>query len=302
MPDTREAATAPTISSTTLPGITQNEDLGEITKKTLYEINEPYLFGGGFIVLFLAVWEAVPHVFSLSRGMELFFTTPTEVFGRMYVMLDGSQKMFDGNYLTAHLQTSAEAFLSGLGLSILVALPLGVILGRSKTLNAMFDPFVTAINATPRLVFLPIIMIWFGIGYWTVTLIVFIGAVFPLLINTYAGVRNADQVLINVVKSFGANEWKINMLVILPNSVPFIIAGLRLAIGRAILGIVVAEFFGGTTMGMGVIMVDAAGKFQVDVVFAGLVMFMMLSLVMTAIVKVIEKRFSRWRPQLVKTF
>ncbi len=302
MPDTRESATAPTISSTTLPSVPQNQDLGEITRKTLYEINEPYIFGGGFIVLFLAVWEAVPHVFSLSKGMELFFTTPTEVFGRMYVMLDGSQKMFDGNYLQAHLQTSAEAFLSGLGFSILVALPLGVILGRSKTLNAMFDPFVTAINATPRLVFLPIIMIWFGIGYWTVTLIVFIGAVFPLLINTYAGVRNADQVLINVVKSFGANEWEINKLVILPNSVPFIIAGLRLAIGRAILGIVVAEFFGGTTMGMGVIMVDAAGKFEVDVVFAGLVMFMMLSLVMTAIVKVIEKRFSRWRPQLVKTF
>lgn len=302
MADTAETTTVKPVSATRLPSVTRNKDLGEITKKTFYEINEPHIFGVGFIILFLAVWEAVPLVFNLSRGMELFFTTPTEVFGRIYVMFDGSEKMFDGNPLMAHLETSAKAFLSGLGFSIVVALPLGVILGRSKTLNAMFDPFVTAINATPRLVFLPIIMIWFGIGYWTVTLIVFIGAVFPLLINTYAGVRNADQVLINVVKSFGASEWEINKLVVLPNSVPFIIAGLRLAIGRAILGIVVAEFFGGTTMGMGVIMVDAAGKFQVDVVFAGLVMFMALSLVMTAIVKVIEKRFSRWRPQVVKTF
>ena len=85
-------------------------------------------------------------------------------------------------------------------------------------------------------------------------------------------------------------------------TMPFIIAGLRLAIGRAILGIVVAEFFGGSSEGVGVIMVDAAGKFQVDVVFAGLIIFMSLSLVMTAIVKVLENRLSRWRPQIVKTF
>jgi len=279
-----------------------NEDLGEITRKTLYEANEPHIFGGGFLMLFLLIWEAVPHVVALPRGISLFFTTPSQIFDRLVWMFSDGQQMFDGNVIWPHLMSSAEAFSAGLALSIVVALPAGIILGRSATLNAMFDPFVTAINATPRLVFLPIIMIWVGIGHWTVTLIVFIGAVFPLLINTYAGVRNADRVLINVVRSFGANEWEINKLVILPNSVPFIIAGLRLAIGRAILGIVVAEFFGGTTKGLGVIMVDASGKFQVDVVFAGLVMFMVLSLFMTAIVKVIENRFSRWRPQVVKTF
>lgn len=280
----------------------QNAGLGEITKKTFYEANEPIIFGGGFILLFLAVWESVPHVFTLPKGISLFFTTPSKVFERMFLMMDGSLKMFDGNPLVVHLMASFEAFTSGLLLSIVVALPLGVIIGRSNTLNAMFDPFITAINATPRLVFLPIMMIWFGIGYWTVTLVVFIGAVFPLLINTYAGVRNADRLLIDVVKSFGANEWQINKLVILPNSLPFIIAGLRLAIGRAILGIVVAEFFGGTTQGIGVIMVDAAGKFQVDVVFVGLILFMVISLIMTAIVKVIENRLSSWRPAKVKTF
>jgi NitT/TauT family transport system permease protein len=279
-----------------------NLDLGEITQKTFYEAKEPYILGIGFIILFLLMWESVPYVFTLPKGIALFFTTPLGVFERMYVMFSGSEPLFDDNPLSVHLLQSAKAFTSGLALSIIFALPIGVILGRSDTLNAMFDPFITAINATPRLVFLPIIMIWVGIGYWTVTLIVFIGAVFPLLINTYAGVRNADRVLISVVKSFGASEWEINKLVVLPNSVPFIVAGLRLAIGRAILGIVVAEFFGGTTKGMGVIMVDAAGKFQVDVVFVGLFMFMSLSLVMVGIVKVIENRLSLWRPQLVKTF
>lgn len=279
-----------------------NADLGAVTRRTFYEANEAHIWGGGFLIVFLLVWEMVPHVVTFSEGMALFFTTPSAIFERIWDFLSGARNPFDGSPFTDHLMASAQAFLGGLALSIVVALPLGVVLGRSRTMNAVFDPFITAFNATPRLVFLPIIMIWFGIGFWTVTLIVFIGAVFPLLINTYAGVRNADKLLINVVRSFGASEWEINKLVVLPNSVPFIVAGLRLAIGRAILGIVVAEFFGGTTEGLGVIMVDAAGKFHVDIVFAGLIMFMSLSLVMTGIVKTIENRLSRWRPQNVKTF
>jgi len=282
-------------SSADAPVATRDESLGEITRKTFWEASEPHFLGGGFILLALAVWEVVPYFVTFSRGMSLFFTTPIAVFTRLYLL------MADG-ILWPALQFSSTAFSLGLGASIIVALPLGVVLGRSPILNAMFDPFITAINATPRLVFLPIILIWMGIGMWPVLTIVFIGAVFPLLINTYAGVRNADQVLINVVRSFGATEWEVNKLVVLPNSMPFIIAGLRLAIGRAILGIVVAEFFGGSSEGVGVIMVDAAGKFQVDIVFAGLIIFMSISLVMTAIVKVLESRFSRWRPEIVKTF
>ena len=289
------------MNATTNPGAgatstTATDDgLGEITRKTFYESAESYVLGGGFIVLMLLLWEAVPHVVTFSKGMSLFFTTPSKVFYKLYELLATG-------ILVPGLKFSSSAFCAGLAMSIVVALPLGVMLGRWQTLNAMFDPFITAINATPRLVFLPIVMIWLGIGFWTVTVIVFIGAVFPLLINTYAGVRNADRLLINVVRSFGASEWQINKMVVLPNSVPFIIAGLRLAIGRAVLGIVVAEFFGGSSEGVGVVMVDAAGKFHVDVVFAGLIVFMTLSLIMTGIVKAIENKFSRWRPQLVKTF
>ena len=275
--------------------ISANEDLGEITRRSVWEINEPYFLGIGFILFVLLLWEAVPHVLTLSRGMNLFFTTPSAVAVKLY-------ELFATGKILPALKFSATAFTIGLLASIVVALPLGVILGRSQTMNAVFDPFITAFNATPRLVFLPIFLVWFGIGMNTVVLIVFIGAVFPLLINTYAGVRNADRLLINVVRSFGASEWEINKLVILPNSMPFIVAGLRLAIGRAILGIVVAEFFGGSTEGIGVLMVDAAGKFQVDIVFAGLILFMSMSLIMTSCVKVLENRLTRWRPQTVKTF
>jgi ABC-type nitrate/sulfonate/bicarbonate transport system permease component len=250
---------------------------------------EPTALGAGSIVLLLLVWQFVPYFFPLKAGTKLFFTVPSAVAGTLW-------RMFATGSIWAPLGVSASAFALGLGLAILVGLPLGVVLGRSSVLNEMLDPFVTAFNATPRLVFLPLLMLWLGIGLWSKVAIVFLGALFPLLINTYEGVRNADKVLINVVRSFGAGEWDIARLVVVPNSLPFIMVGLRLAIGRAVLGVVVAEFFGAQD-GLGVVMVRAASGFKVDVVFAGLIVFAGLSLLMTGLVRLLEERMSRWRPQ-----
>ncbi len=274
----------------------------EILLETWWERNERMVLGMGFIVLFLLLWEAVPYVFTMSKGMKLFFTGPSDIFAKMFAMFAGDTSNFMYGNIWVALAHSSNAFVLGLGGGVVVGLPLGVLLGRSETLNALLDPFITALNATPRLIFLPLVMVWFGIGLFSEVVIVFIGAVFPLLINTYAGVKNADRLLINVVKSFGANEWEINKLVVLPNSLPFIIAGLRLAIGRAILGVVVAEFFGGAQAGLGKIMVFAAQSYSVDILFAVLIIFMAISLVITGVVKKLEESLSRWRPARVKTF
>lgn len=257
--------------------------------RSLWRQIEPTALGLGSIALLLIVWEASPHLVTMGAGTKMFFTTPSRVAATLWGMMTTGT-------LWAPLGVSAAGFTIGLVLSIAVGLPLGVLLGRSRTLNAMFDPFITAFNATPRLVFLPLLMLWFGLGVWSKVVIVFIGALFPILINTYEGVRNADRLLINVVRSFGASEWDVARLVVVPNALPYIIAGLRLAIGRAILGVVVAEFFGAEE-GLGVVMVQAASRYQVDIVFAGLVVFAALSLVMTGMVKLLEDRLSRWRPQ-----
>ena len=250
---------------------------------------EPVILGIAGIVLLLLAWELLPRIVTLQEGTKLFFAPPSQVAGTLWTM-------FATGTIWGPLRASASGFALGLGLAIAVGLPLGVAMGRSKTLTAMFDPFVTAFNATPRLVFLPLIMLWFGLGLWSTVVIVFIGALFPILINTYEGVRNADRVLVNVVRSFGAGEWDIARLVVVPNALPYIIAGLRLAIGRAVLGVVVAEFFG-AEQGLGVLMVQAASRYQVDIVFAGLVVFTALSLVMTGLVQLLESRLGRWRPQ-----
>jgi len=263
----------------------------EAPARGLWRRIEPAALGTASIVVLLSAWQFLPYFFPLQEGTKLFFTVPSQIAGTLW-------RLFASGAIWAPLGVSATAFGIGLGLAIAVGLPLGILLGRSRTLAAMLDPFVTAFNATPRLVFLPLLMLWFGIGLWSKVAIVFLGALFPLLINTYEGVRNADKLLINVVRSFGAGEWDIARLVVVPNSLPFIVVGLRLAIGRAVLGVVVAEFFGAQD-GLGVVMVRAASSFQVDVVFAGLIVFAALSLIMTGLVKLLEQRMSRWRTQHV---
>jgi NitT/TauT family transport system permease protein len=248
---------------------------------SLWRRIEPTMLGAGTILLLLLAWEFLPRFVPMKEGTKLFFTVPSQVAGTLW-------DMFASGMIWAPLGVSATAFAIGLLLAIAAGLPLGIMLGRSATLNAMLDPLITAFNATPRLVFLPLLMLWFGIGLWSKVAIVFLGA--------YEGVRNADKVLINVVRSFGATEWDIARLVVVPNSLPYIVVGLRLAIGRAVLGVVVAEFFGSQS-GLGVVMVRAGSQFKVDIVFAGLIVFAVLSLLMTGIVKVVENRMMRWRPE-----
>ncbi len=261
----------------------------EAPRKSIYQRLEPTILGTLSVMALLAFWEMLPRLFTMSAGTKLFFTTPSQIGGTLWTM-------FATGSVWEPLAVSASGFAIGLGLAIVIGLPLGVLIGRSRTLNAMLDPFITAFNATPRLVFLPILMLWFGLGLEAKVVIVFIGALFPILINTYEGVRNSDKLLINVVRSFGAGEWDVARLVVVPNAMPYIVAGLRLAIGRAVLGVVVAEFFGSES-GLGVMMVQAAGRYQVDIVFAGLIIFAALSLAMTAAVQMLEKRLNRWRPQ-----
>jgi NitT/TauT family transport system permease protein len=242
----------------------------------------------------LLAWEAVPLVLPLPPGVKLFFTTPS------HIVLAFLRLVRTGEFQT-HFGVSAAEFLIGLGCAVAVGLPVGMALGRFRTLDAAFDPYVTALNATPRIVWIPLLILWFGLGIWSKVMVVFLGAVFPLLINTYEGVRNTDRVLVNVVRSFGAREWQVTRMVVLPQALPYIVAGLRLAIGRAILGVVVGEFFG-ASRGLGYLIASAASNYQPDVMLAGVGVFTALSLILTFSVQAVESRLTRWRPEAAKTF
>ena len=128
--------------------------------RTLWQRSEPTILGTGSIVLLLVVWEVLPRFVTMREGTKLFFTVPSQIAGTLWTM-------FATGSIWQPLGVSASAFAIGLVFAVVVGLPLGVLLGRSSTLNAMFDPFITAFNATPRLVFLPLILLWFGLGLWS---------------------------------------------------------------------------------------------------------------------------------------
>lgn len=255
---------------------------------------ERYAWGIAFLLLPLVLWEVIPRALPLPRGVRLFFATPSEIAVAFVGLIEQGE-------LQEHFNVSALEFLVGLGLAVVVGLPLGVLLGRFRLLDDLLDPFVTTLNATPRIVWLPLLLLWFGLGIWSKVVIVFTGAVFPLLINTYEGVRNTDRLLANVVRSFAGSEWQVARIVVLPSAVPYVVAGLRLAIGRAILGVVVGEFFG-ASRGLGYMIAAAASAYRADVMFVGILVLMALSLALTLSVKALEGRLTRWRPEAAKTF
>jgi len=273
----------------TFGGVADTRGAETVPVSSRWQRSEPAVLGVLGILVILLLWEAVPYVVTMKAGTKLFFTPPSQVAETLWTL-------FASGVIWAPLGVSAAGFAIGLGIAIVIALPLGILIGRSETLNALFDPFITAFNATPRLVFLPLVLLWFGLGLWSKVVIVAFGAIFPLLINTHEGIRNADRLLINVVRSFGAKEWDVVRIVVVPNALPYILTGLRLAIGRAVLGVVVSEFFG-SDQGLGVMMVQAASQYKVNIVFAGMIVFMTLSLAMTSLVKLLESRLGRWRPQ-----
>jgi NitT/TauT family transport system permease protein len=255
---------------------------------------ERYAWGIAFLLLPLVLWEVIPRAAPLPRGVRLFFATPSEIAVAFAGLIERGE-------IQEHFNVSALEFLVGLGLAVAVGLPLGVLLGRFRLLDDLLDPFVTTLNATPRIVWLPLLLLWFGLGIWSKVVIVFTGAVFPLLINTYEGVRNTDRLLANVVRSFAGSEWQVARIVVLPSAVPYVVAGLRLAIGRAILGVVVGEFFG-ASRGLGYMIAAAASAYRADVMFVGILVLMALSLALTLSVKALEGRLTRWRPEAAKTF
>ncbi|MFC1816407.1 ABC transporter permease, partial [Thermodesulfobacteriota bacterium] len=156
------------------------------------------------------------------------------------------------------------------------------------------DPFITLLYATPRISLIPLIIIWLGIGLWSKVAVVFLGAIFPIIINTTGGFRTLDESLLKAARSFGADNWIIFRTIGLPGSVPFIISGLRLGLGRGLVGIVVAEMFA-SQAGIGYLIMLAGSSFQTDTVFVGVGIIAGSALLLDSALRMLERRFESWR-------
>jgi NitT/TauT family transport system permease protein len=247
---------------------------------------EPALIGIGSVLLFLIVWQAVA---SARLVPPLFLPGPLDIVDAFVVLFGQGQIWND-------IWVSGQELLYGYGLAVLIALPLGLLMGWYRRLNYALDPFISFFYSTPRVALLPLLILWFGIGIWSKIAVVFLGSFFPIVINTIAGVRNLDAGLIMTSRSFGATDAQIFRTLALPGSVPFILAGLRLGVGHALIGVVVGELVAAQA-GVGLMMARAGATFQTSKVFAGLIIVAGTGIILTGILQRIERRFQAWKPQ-----
>jgi ABC-type nitrate/sulfonate/bicarbonate transport system permease component len=253
-----------------------------------YLNQERKILGMISVAIFLVTWELMGGVFQVVNPM--FMSAPSFIW-KAAVQLFGSGEIWNDLYV------SGVEFAWGYVLSVVVAIPFGIAVGWYKKMAYLFDPFVNAMNATPRVALLPLVIIWLGIGMLSKVGIIFLGAVFPLLINTRDGVKTTPANLLNAARSFGASEWQIFRNVVLPSTVPFILTGLRLAVGRALIGVMVGELYAATA-GIGFMITVAGATFQTDKVFVGVLIFAISGMAATEAIDRFERRFDKWRPKV----
>ena len=188
---------------------------------------------------------------------------------------------------------SLQVLFYGLGFSILVGVPLAVLMARVRPIDWALDLPINALYSTPMVALVPLLVLWFGIYLQAKVIVVFLFAVFPILINTYQGVRECDKNMLEVARSFRSPEWRMWQDVLLPFALPYIAAGIRLAIGRGLVGMVIAEFYT-TISGLGYMITRYAHIFETDKTFVPVILLMFLGVSLTSALKWVERRIAPW--------
>jgi NitT/TauT family transport system permease protein len=234
-----------------------------------------------------------PIVWDNPNRAAFFFGEPLKIFAVIWEWFS-SGAVYEHLWVT--LQETALAFVIG---SVL-GLAFGLWLGLSPGASALLDPYITAMNAMPRVVLAPIFMVWFGLGIWSkvalgVTLVFFI-----VFFNVYQGVKEVSPVVLNNTVMLGANRRQLLRYVYLPSATSWLFSSLHTSVGMAFVGAVVGEYLG-SARGMGYLIQQAEGAFDINTVFAGILVLTALALVLDFAVGRVEKRLLVWRPTQSET-
>ena len=248
---------------------------------------EPLIIGTFSVVFALTAWQLVANA---RIWTVLLLPGPWDV-AQAFV------KLFQTGDIWIDIATSGTEMGIGYGMAIVVGLVVGLLMGWYTRFQYALDPFVNFFYSTPRIVLIPLFILWFGIEMQPKIAVIFLGALFPIIINTMAGVRNTEAALLRVARSFGASDALIFRRVVLPGSVPFILTGFRLGIGHALTGVVVAELIA-AKHGVGQLIAIASQTFQTPKMLAGVILIAGTGMLLTTILQRIENRFQSWRPQI----
>ena len=242
------------------------------------------LLGSLSVVLFFAAWQAV---FLVVPFDPLFISKPS-------LIASGLVDLITSGDLFRDLAVSAVPFLYGFSAAVVIGVPLGVVMGWRVRVGYALDPLMTVFYASPLVALAPLVVIFFGVSIGGKTLIIFLLSVFPFIFNAYAGVRAVDRLLINVVRSLGGRERDLYFKVILPSILPYIIAGARIAVGRALIGVLVGEFFAASE-GIGYAISRFGDIFALDRMFACIIVIMIIAVMLTEGIRWTERTAFPWR-------
>lgn len=252
-----------------------------------YSAHESQILGALSVAAVLAAWEAAVQSGSAN---PILMSSPSRIASGFWVLVRSAE-------FYEHLKVSGIELAIGFALSVIVGIPLGYAAALWRRAGYVIEPALAALYATPTIALVPLVIIWFGIGLWDKVVIVFLGAFLQIAISTLDGLRLVNPNYLKVARSVGANRRFLFRTVLVPSSIPFVLLGLRLGISRALVGVVVAEFFAATA-GIGFMITVAGAHFQTATVFVGILFIALLGVVGSWLVGLLERRVERWRPKI----
>jgi NitT/TauT family transport system permease protein len=239
----------------------------------------------GSLVVLLGAWEI------LGRDINPVFGSYPSAIAEAFWQLVRTGKLWTA------LLDSLRPFLLGYGLAIVVGIPIGLVIGRFRTVEAAIGIYITAGYAMPLVALVPLLVLWLGLGFAVKVAIVFLMSVFPICINTWLGVTAVPKTLIEVGKSFVAPDAVILRRIILPATLPYIMAGIRLAVGRAVVAMVIAEFFTSIS-GLGAVIITSANNFDTATMFVPIVILMVLAIGLNYLIGAVERWVAPWQAEI----
>jgi ABC-type nitrate/sulfonate/bicarbonate transport system permease component len=239
------------------------------------------------VVAVLAMWELAVRVGFFN---PLYASSPV-------LIASAAVGLFADPQFLNHIRISLTEFLIGFGAAAILGTTLGLIAGSLRRVGYAVEPILTAMYVTPRTALLPVIVLWFGYGMQTTTIIVFLGAFFVIVIYAMAGAKTVDAQLIKAATSFSASRRQIFRTIVLPSTVPSMITGLRLGVGRALIGIAIAEIYAAAA-GVGYFIHIAGATLQIDKMFVAILIISITGLSANLFFSALERRYSGWRPAL----
>ena len=234
------------------------------------------------ILVGIAIWEIA------GRSTSQAFMVPFSVTIKALWQL-----MWSGEFIRQFIDSS-ELFLTGFILALIVGMPTGMLLARVRVLRIGLEPYIMLIYATPMVALIPFILSMMGFGFAPKVLVVFLFSVFPVIYNTVEGARSIKPELIEVAHSFRSTEWALWRDVMVPYTLPYAMTGVRQAIGRALVGMIAAEFFLSST-GLGQLIMTASQNFDTAGVFASVLVIALIGVALMRAGLAIERHFARWR-------